>query len=101
MKEKIKNFIKRFSKEIIVALILAVIAAVLIEAINEKTGEEILNKNQEAIAVVAAYDKNMEPLGQGSGFFISSYSLWYNVFYLCILNALKFRVLSLLLKRQF
>jgi len=72
MKEKIKNFIKRFSKEIIVALILAAIAAVVIEGINEKTGEEILNKNQKAIAIVVTYDKNMKLLGQGSGFFVSS-----------------------------
>lgn len=72
MKEKIKNFIKRFSKEIFFALILAVIVAVAIESIKEKTGEEILSKNQKAIAVIITYDKDMKPLGQGSGFFITT-----------------------------
>ena len=71
MREKIKNFIKRFSKEIFLALILAVIVAVAIESIKEKTGEEIVRKNQKAIAVITTYDKDMKPLGQGSSFFIT------------------------------
>ena len=72
MKEEIVSLVKRFSKEILIALVFAVIVAVVFENISEKTGEEILDHNVEAVATVIAYDKDGKPLSQGSGFFINS-----------------------------
>jgi S1-C subfamily serine protease len=81
MREQIKKIIKRFSKELILALILAVVAAYAIEIAKEKTKDEILNEARKASATVITYDKNGDPLNEGSGFFISSNGILVTAFH--------------------
>jgi len=70
-RESIK-FVERFFKEIFIALILAIIAAIVVEIYIERSGIKILNAISKTVAKIETYDKNMTPLGQGSGIFISS-----------------------------
>lgn len=69
--KKIVYFSKRFSKEIFIALLLAVIAAIAIERYQNKWQENIIHKNQKAVAMVEVYDKDGTPLRQGSGVFVA------------------------------
>ena len=51
------------------------VAAVIIdrpfESYKEKTAADILKKNLNAVATLIVYDKNHDPISQGSGFFIN------------------------------
>lgn len=69
---KLLSWAKHFSREILIALILAVLAAVAIEGFNERTKTNIIQNAAKAVATVETYDKNGQPLSQGSGVFISS-----------------------------
>jgi S1-C subfamily serine protease len=73
--KKILNFIKHFSKEILIALILAVIAAVAIEVYKSETYKSNIQVNKKAVATVIVYDKERNPLHQGSGVFINATGL--------------------------
>jgi S1-C subfamily serine protease len=73
--KKILNFIKHFSKEILIALILAVIAAVAIEVYKSEAYKNNIQVNKKAVATVMVYDKDRNPLRQGSGVFINATGL--------------------------
>lgn len=70
--KEIAFFIKRFSRELIIALVLAIIAAVAYEYIKDKIHERTIHHNLNAIATIETYNKEGQPLTQGSGFFIDS-----------------------------
>lgn len=73
--KKILNFTKHFSKEILIALILAVIAAVAIEVYKSEAYKNNIQVNKKAVATIIVYDKDRNPLRQGSGVFINATGL--------------------------
>jgi len=78
MKENIKKilaFIRRFSKEILIALIFAVIAGVAIEIYQSQRYKSNIQNSKKAVATVLAFDKDRNPLRQGSGIFLNSTGL--------------------------
>jgi S1-C subfamily serine protease len=72
---KIFNLLKHFTKEIVIALILALVAAFVIEIYKHEVHKRNIQDNKKAVATVFVYDKDKNPLGQGSGVFINASGL--------------------------
>jgi len=75
LNEKIGGFLKlvrHFSKEILIAFVLAIIVAVAIEVYNSEAYKHNISVNRKATATILVYDKDGNPLAQGSGIFVSA-----------------------------
>jgi S1-C subfamily serine protease len=72
---KIFKFLGHFTKEIVIALILAFIAAIVIEIYFHEVHKRNVQANKKAVATVFVYDKDRNPLAQGSGVFINANGL--------------------------
>ncbi len=71
-----KAFVRRWMKAIAFALVLAVLFAIwgvpYLETYREKSYAKLISDSTKAVGIITVFDKDHQPLGQGSGFFISS-----------------------------